>query len=168
MENKLRNAIQRVRTIGFANNPNEASAFDVVLAREYLRRVALMAISTSGWTGGPFFDAAKVVAADLDTQVKLEIEAAVSEVALPNAYVRKLCVDYIKWHAYRDAGHPLACSYADVYEPLLMLFERGQSIGFHHGELIVGSYAIPLKGWLELANIPPADLNSIHTAAEGQ
>jgi hypothetical protein len=159
MENEMKNSIQRVRAIRSLVGSNEASAFDVALAREYLRRVALMAKSLAGWTGGPFFDTTAVAAADLDVRIKSEIEAAVNAEIQPNAYVRRLCVDYLKWRAYVDAGNPTACAHANIYEPLMRLFERGHSIGLHHGELIVGSFAIPLGRWLELSEIPPADLD---------
>lgn len=163
----MKNSIQRVRAIPTLHANNEASTFDVALAREYLRRVALMAKSLSGWTGGPFFDTAAIAEADLDLQTKSEIETAINAEMQPNAYVRRLCVDYLKWQAYVEAGNLIACSYADIYEPLLKLFERGQSIGFHHGELIVGSFAIPLGRWLELSGIPPAKLDGDVTNRQG-
>lgn len=160
MENKMKSAIKRIQSLKTLPTNSEASPSDVLIAREYLRRVALMAKALPEWKSGPFFDPKIVTEAELDATVKTEIEAVLNPVMQPNAYVRKLCADYIKWQAYVGIGNVVASSYADIYEPLLILFERGQDIGLHHGELMIGSFAVPLNRWLESANLAPVNLSS--------
>lgn len=160
MENKMKDAIKRICSLKTLPSNRETTPSDVMIAKEYLRRVALMAKALPEWKSSPFFDPKIITEAELDANVKTEIEAVLNSEMQPNAYVRKLCADYIRWQAYVDTGNVVACSHANIYEPLLILFERGQEIGLHHGELMIGSFAIPLNRWLESANLPPADLSS--------
>lgn len=155
----MKKAIQRIKAIPPLYSSHTKSPIDADLAREYLRRVALMAKSLPGWDGGPFFNTSEVTANDLDPQVITEIDAAVTADTQPNGYVRRLCIDYIKWQAYVEVADPVACLYPDIFEPLLRLFERGQSFGIRHGELVVGSFAIPLTAWLESSEMPALDLD---------
>jgi hypothetical protein len=158
MNNRMKSAIERVSLLSSLNNDRDASDHDVLLAKEYLRRIAVMAKTFPDWNLGPFFDTKMVTNIELETPVRSEIERLLSSKAQPNAYVRKLCADYIKWNAYADIGNSVASSNLDIYEPLLRLFERGQEIGLHHGELMIGSFAIPLNRWLEFAELTPLNL----------
>jgi hypothetical protein len=155
----MKKAMQRVSAIPPLGRSDGTSSFDADLAREYLRRAALMAKSLPNWEGGPFFNPAVVTLSDLSATLISEIEAVITSDSQPNGFVRRICRDYIKWQAYIDKGNPVATSFPEVYEPLLKLFERGQSFGMHHGELIIGGFSIPLESWLDSSEMPAFNLD---------
>ena len=47
-----------------------------------------------------------------------------------------------------------------LYEPMIKLFERGESFNIRQGEMVVGSSAYPLKYWRHL-NISVQDISDI-------
>jgi hypothetical protein len=156
----MKAAMKRIKAIPPLRHSEYVSDKAGDLATEYLRRVAVMAQSLPSWSGGPFFNPTTVTSSELGSDIESEIRAVVSEDIEPNGYVRRLYLDYIKWQAYVEMGDPVACSHPDVYEPLIRLFEQGHPLGFHHGDLMVGAFAIPLTNWLRFAEKTSLDLKA--------
>jgi hypothetical protein len=152
-------AIHRVRSLRPLSGVDSGNERDVFLVKEYLRRVALLSRDVEDWRFGPFFDAKKIGNWELKPEIESEFCKLPTANEQPNGYVRRICSNYIRWQAYADAGYELAKSHIEIYEPLIVLFERGQDLGFHHDVVVVGDYSIPLSNWAELASAPPLEMN---------
>lgn len=58
---------------------------------------------------------------------------------LNNWMMKLLCMHYLRWCSLIDAGEEKALQFPDVYEPMIVLFERGGGgISTYHGELVGG------------------------------
>jgi hypothetical protein len=141
-----------------------------VLMREYLRRAALWAQAYDATADWPFFDLARYVAPDfvLDPAISAEMEEYINrDVGTPS--IQTVCRGAVRWAAVRadaTAGLP---DLPDMYEPLLLMFERGG--GYAIGQFIdLQGVAIP-QGNLEqnLSATPFLSLaNSTLDALEGR
>lgn len=49
--------------------------------------------------------------------------------------------------------------YSDLYEPLIRIFEAGFSVGFRHGEFMVGTYSL---GKIDIQNERMNDVFNIN------
>jgi hypothetical protein len=125
----------------------DASSEEVMLVKEYFRRVSVLAQELGRWHGGPFFDPVKLLGEPLLGDAERIIADFSTASNQPNAYVRRVCIDALRWTALAEQGEPLPQRHSDLFEPLIVLFERGCGFGLHHGELLIGGFAIPLQNW---------------------
>jgi hypothetical protein len=132
----------------------------VHLMKEYLRRAAWWADATnSDWY--PFFD----IAAAVDPTVRAD-GAVVEQVSVKlsrshqDLMVTRACVNALHFAAVLDAGVPLPDAPELPYEPLLMMFERGEGFRQETGFLDVDTVGVRI-GKLEdnLRAEPYVDLN---------
>ncbi|TQR38692.1 hypothetical protein [Brevibacillus brevis] len=54
------------------------------------------------------------------------------------------CEAYLEWLYLMDSGNDAAEKFHDVYEPLILLIERGGTIRRQHGDIIADRHAFPL------------------------
>jgi len=132
---------------------------DCVLVNEYLRRAAQFAQVTSIETARPFFDAAKAIGREdaVPSEAIDELRGSIGRSA--NVFAWRICELYLSWCALVDSEEPTAIRFHDLFEPLILLFERGGELGFHHGELLVGRFTVPFHNWREMAALQPYDIS---------
>ena len=75
-----------------------------------------------------------------------------------NAYVRRTCECVLQWCEGIELGKAASIRHPELFEPLIRLMELGGSFGFHHGDLMVGTYAVPLRDWNRFAHAKPFQL----------
>lgn len=160
MNKRFNEAVKRVsaidwNTVGYAFQRES----NVALAKEFLRRAALIIKEYNLDVKFPFFSAAKAIG----KSQQIDIEKVCSQInTLNNTFLRRACECYIEWASLTDEGEPAAMKFPDLYEPLIKLFERGGSIGIHHGEVIVGKFAFPLKNSSIIALEDPIDISDMN------
>lgn len=143
----LEDVVSRVLAISSVSGDRDASSSEAILVRDFFSRVSSLAKDVGEWNSGPFFDPEKLIGISPDDNAKAAIDHLNSAGSQRNAYVKRICSDAIKWASYVSLGNSIAVNHPDVYEPLLLLFERQVDFGFHHGDLIIGDLSIPVGTW---------------------
>ncbi|MDP1979220.1 hypothetical protein [Undibacterium sp.] len=147
---KVEGGLKRLMQIEF-----ERSDYDQELAAnlacEYIRRVAVMSEQEQIALPSPFFDPLTILSIDghAAKHAMLEFQSTAGA-QVKNAYLRRTCECFLQWCEGIDAGKVIAIQYAELFEPLIRLIELGGSFGFHHGDLVVGTSAVPLRDWKRL------------------
>ena len=139
--------VGRLKNIKPVSDDFDATEEDVLLVRDYFRRVTTLSREFNGWQGGPFFDPLRLLEKDLRADVEKTVSEFVSVCSQTNAYVKRVLIDAARWRALAEQGESIPAHHVDLYEPLIVLFEKGCGFGLHHGELLVGGFAIPLQNW---------------------
>lgn len=97
-----------------------------LLMREYLRRAALWARAYGAEEAWPFFDVAEYVdpSVELDAEVSAELDEYIRRyVGTPS--IQKSCRGAVRFAAVRAETKAELPDLPDMYEPLLLMFERG-------------------------------------------
>lgn len=97
-----------------------------VLMREYLRRSALWASALNAESISPFFDAARLLyGGDVaDESILSSLRTALAE-REAGTYGTRMSIAAVNLAAARDDGRELPLVPVDLYEPLVIMFERG-------------------------------------------
>ncbi|MEO3751587.1 hypothetical protein [Streptomyces sp. B6B3] len=105
-----------------------------LLMREYLRRAACWARAYGAERVWPFFDIVEYI--DPTVQVDDDVLAELDELSshMGTLYVRTTCQAAVRWAALREKTEPQPSDLPDLYEPLLLMYERGG--GFYIEEFI--------------------------------
>ncbi|MFJ2895856.1 hypothetical protein ACIO87_13335 [Streptomyces sp. NPDC087218] len=95
-----------------------------LLMHEYLRRAALWAQAYGAEAEWPFFDVTRY--ADKDFQLPPELAAELDACLKKVAYgARKTCGAAVRFAALRERGDVALPDLPDLYEPLVLFYERG-------------------------------------------
>lgn len=161
MGSKVENGLCRLLQITFESTgyDNELAA---MLAGEYIRRIAVMSEQQKFALSSPFLSRYPLSVISIEGQAsKQAIEEFHSTAGsrIKNAYLRRACECYLQWCEGIDVGDAIATKHPDVFEPLIRLIELGGAFGFHHGELLVGVSAIPLRDWNRFLEAEPFPLS---------
>ena len=62
-------------------------------------------------------------------------------------HLRRSCEKFLQWCSAVDGKAELALACGDLYGSLIGVIELGGNFGLHHGEVLVGGSAIPLRNW---------------------
>ncbi|WP_326588267.1 hypothetical protein [Streptomyces sp. NBC_01294] len=97
-----------------------------LLMREYLRRAGLWAQACSAETMWPFFDVVEYVDPDfsLNAEVAAQLQEFLGETVAINA-VKRTCTGAVRLADYRTRHPEELPDLPDLYEPLLLFYERG-------------------------------------------
>lgn len=183
-------AIDRVDKIEWRRDPARLGS-QVALMREYLRRSALIAVALGGTADWPWDDAAaRLTLPGVDTRflpgyVFLDPEPEYrgpgtdlleeSVIALnsrmnsrmnargfvQDGYARKVCFWFIRWASVQDHPALAALDLPDLYEPLIVFYERGGWFRPEQGYLDLDGANVTMAGWQNAAGHSPlASLNS--------
>ena len=128
-----------------------------LLMREYLRRAAQWARAYDAEAAWPFFDLAGYVdpSVRLDPEISADLEEFIRQnVGTPS--IQTTCRGAVHWAAVRAESKVTLPDIPEMYEPLLLLFERG-------GDYAIGQF-IDLQG----VAIPQGNLAENHVLREGQ
>jgi hypothetical protein len=102
-------------------------------------------------SASPFFSPTSLIAIDgAKTAAAMAEVTKAAERSPPweSGFTRRLCESILEWNEGVDAGDRFASAYPDLFEPLLVMFEKGGDLGLHHGEVLIGRVAaIPLANW---------------------
>ncbi|OMF02797.1 hypothetical protein MHI48_30125 [Paenibacillus sp. FSL H7-0942] len=155
----LTKAIERLSSISFEDTEDsslESSSHGLI--KEYLRRVnQLLNEMDASIDQYPLFSFAKILGKAIDEKV---YRACSKLDTLGKPYVKVICYGYLEVSELADQGVGEAIQYIDLYEPMIKLFERGESFTIRQGEMVVGDSAYPLKYWRHL-NISVQDISDI-------
>ncbi|WP_037289559.1 hypothetical protein [Saccharibacillus sacchari] len=113
---------------------------DSVLIAEYYRRVGVFLQSISKEAAGIYAGMDMLIGYKIAEEAWDEFHAQFPQFKPLNNWLMKfLCMHYLRWCLLIDAGEEKALQFPDVYEPMIMLFEKGGGgISTHHGELVGG------------------------------
>lgn len=119
--------LERLRAVDWSD---DSTAFDhansrALLMREYLRRSALWACAYGAEQSWPFFDIAEHVAAELETPPDVAAEVEEVLAGLAPTSLKRTCRAALRWATLRDSRDDLPADLPDLYEPLLLMYERG-------------------------------------------
>lgn len=134
MSVRLDSAIHRINKIDWGNIGYTDRKSDLILAKEYIRRAALFMKHISQDAQTALFRAADVYGRDFI----VDIDKVCPKVRELGVYTRCWCKYYVEWAALADEGEPLVLQFIDLYEPIIMLYERGVILKMHHGCFDIG------------------------------
>lgn len=155
MASRVEQGLGRLLNISF-----ERAEFDhelaASLAGEYVRRVAIMSDREKIKMPSPFFNPLELMSIHgASAKDALKIFELKTNGKIKNAYLRRACECYLQWCEGIDSGNLIAAKYPELFDPLIELIEIGGEFGLHHGELLVGGSAVPLRDWMRFANATP-------------
>ncbi|GAA2488116.1 hypothetical protein [Streptomyces gobitricini] len=133
-----RRTLDRLRSIAWDTDfdvPLRHARSRALLMREYLRRAAQWARAYGAEDAWPFFDIAECVdpSITLDAAISAELEEYIRRhVGTPS--IQKVCRGVVHWAAVRATTQVELPDIPDMYEPLLLMFERGG--GYAIGQFI--------------------------------
>ncbi|GKX54357.1 hypothetical protein SOASR030_04690 [Leminorella grimontii] len=145
MFNNMKKATMRALRIEHIEKYDDIPDVNFFLIREYFRRVAIMFSFLEGkHTPSPRFDCCRILGIECQQSIGMEIDKLRSTLIekTGNAYIAAYLIEYIKWNYFIDLKNAIAVKNRDVFEPLIRIFENGCTIGFHHGEFMVGKYSL--------------------------
>lgn len=159
MTNIFNNAKHRVSHINWENLNNDKTDKDnyiyLLLVKEYLIR-AEKVIDTYSLDNNPFFSAANSIKECPNVNIDFpELER------IKNGFYRAICEVYLEWMFLLSNKNEIATIHHDLYDPLIMLFEKGGKIGLRHSEVQVGPYSFPLRIWREMMLDEPLDIGTL-------
>ena len=150
-------AIDRVWKITWRYAP-ETRGSDVALMREYLRRSALVAEALGLTRSWPWYDAAgRLTLPDMDARLlpgftRLDttptpgaqwtpLEQKIMEMDdhlsgqpdRPSILMRRSCLWYVRWESIKSHPALAPLSLPELYEPLIVMYERGGWFNLEHG-----------------------------------
>jgi hypothetical protein len=91
----------------------------------------------------PIYSAAQIIG--VKEEVLLHIQKKVEELELLKQgwTVEFLCKYFLEWEWIISVGEKIDASFEALYEPIILLFERGGRVSYHHNELVCGKYGWP-------------------------
>ena len=164
----LQSAVNRLSKIDWQNYGRSERRSNVLLVKEYLRRAAQFAHVVSVDGSRPFFDPAKAIGKEQLVPLTTITALRESLGRSANSFAWRICECYLSLCALVDAEEPTPVQFRDLFEPLVLLFERGGQLGFHHGELVVGRYGMPFHNWREMMSLQPYDISEKALATADQ
>ncbi len=147
MKDTMHPAASRVLAIPTLEKDAPATAGEAQLVRDYLENVRRLARAAGGWSRGPFFAPEELFPRELAPEHRRILADVHTWLVQPNPDVARICMDAVKWAGYADEGEALAVAHADLFEPLLRLFERGFGLHLRQGEAMLKGASVPLAGW---------------------
>lgn len=157
MGKRFDDAIKRINGIRWENLSYTNRKSDLILAKEYIRRAALFMQHISQDIQTAFFSASNA----LNRSLKVDVEIACPIITKLGLYNKLVCKHYIEWASLTDEGELLAVLFEDLYEPLIILLERGVIIKMHHREFEIGecNYIYLGSGILGYVSEEPFDIS---------
>ncbi|MGW7159817.1 hypothetical protein [Paenibacillus taichungensis] len=147
--------IERINNIDWNLSGTVDEPSHMALIQEYIRRAAVLITLYDLETPYPFFKASHAIGIDSD----LGISEKCPELAgLKNTFMKGTCEAYLEWLNLQDTGNEIALEFHDLYEPLILLIERGGSLRRRHGDIIAGGYAFPLANADYMSKRAPIDM----------
>ncbi|MGG4202818.1 hypothetical protein ABEW60_00550 [Paenibacillus jamilae] len=153
---RFNEGIKRINNINWGLSGSVDVPSNMALIQEYIRRAALFIKTYDLKTPYPFFKAANALGFEDDLGI-LVLCPHLKD--LKNAFMRVTCEAYLEWLYLVDNGNEPAIKFHDLYEPLILLIERGGTIRRHHGDIIAGGYAFPLANADYMSKQAPIDIS---------
>lgn len=156
MHTNLELGHRRLRAINWTQVGQFQKTSNGYLMAEYLRRLALLDRELDGRIDHIFFDPGTVFKTDFKDRGEEFFNLSFKP---QNAYVAHICKTYLMWCSLLDEENRIVSKFADLFEPLIVIVERGGDFGFHHGELIAGNSAFSVKNWRARWAMSPIDIS---------
>jgi len=154
--NRYNEGIKRINNIKWDKSGSIDVPSNMALVQEYIRRAAVFIKTYDLKTPYPFFKASNALGFDNDLGID-ELCPPLKE--LKNAFMKGTCEAYLEWLNLVFIGIEPAKKFHDLYEPLILLIERGGTIRRHHGEIITGGYSFPLANAEYMSKQAPIDIS---------
>lgn len=162
MADRLKKAMERINSINFNNINYVDCASHKILVQEFLRKATLVMNEfniTRSKMGYPHIKAYDLIGKDLDEDIWTTFPELED---IENTTVKYMCNYYLEWTILGEMGIFAAIKYADLYEPMIKLFERGGCHYIRKGELNVGISAFPLGFWRHHTVEKPYDISDAY------
>lgn len=162
MSNEFSKAIEWVNNTDFEKvkkieRANIEYVNDMMLLKEYIRRVALFADFLSLNIRNPIFNAASVIKNESEINFDIVCQKIKN---IESGVIRVICEYYIEWSDLIDKKDNIAVKFSDLYEPALKILERGGMFGIRQGDFVIyGGGTFPVSAWRELAKDATLDLS---------
>lgn len=142
-------ALQRINNIDW-NIRKENLPSQVFLVTEFINRGNIFrdAYAPDNHIRKPIYSAAKVVGVEEETLVKVHKKVEELELLKHGWPVEFLCKFFLEWVWINSIQAKRDIRFDDLYEPIILLFERGGRISYHHNEMVCGKYGWPLNVYL--------------------
>lgn len=148
--------IERIERIDWNVSSRVDDPSNMALVQEYIRRAALLITTYHLETSYPFFNAARA----LGHHSTLDVMDQCPRLGeLTNSFMKGTCVAYLEWLSLVESGNEEAIKFRDLYEPLILLIERGGRISMRHGEIRTGRYVFPVANTEYMSKQAPIDLS---------
>lgn len=143
MSTYMINSINRIIKIPAIEERKNIEDLDALLIREYLRRVSVVVNELSLESVFRPFLSSELIANSVLFPEQVETINNIEKILnQPFFYVGKLMTEYIKWSAFYDNENENIMKFYDMYEPLIICFERGCSVEYHNGEFLLGNNSL--------------------------
>ncbi len=133
-------AIQRIEDINWENVQDSQPSFELLVS-EFIRRGNKFRdiYAPENKLRLAVFSAAEVI----NAEIPIDIEGIVDSLNLLKYgwTTRNLCMSYLEWSYLTSSKDKIAIDFNDLYDPIIMLYERGGRISYHQNELLCGKYA---------------------------
>ncbi|MGG0883432.1 hypothetical protein [Brevibacillus parabrevis] len=139
--NKYDEALRRLNQIDWEKVGSVEEPWNMALVKEYIRRASVLIKTYSLKTPYPFFNAANALGFDMELDLD---KVCPSLTKVDNSLITAMCVSYLEWAILADKEEKHASQFADLYEPIIKLFEKGGKVNRRHGEILAGGQAFPL------------------------
>jgi hypothetical protein len=154
--NRLVTGIERIGRIDWSVSTQVDDPSNMALVQEYIRRAALLITTYHLETSYPFFNAARAIGHHSTLDV---MDQCPRLGELTNSFMKGTCVAYLEWLSLVESGNEKAIKFHDLYEPLILLIERGGRISLLHGEIRTGGYVFPLANAEYMSKQAPIDIS---------
>lgn len=149
-------SVNRLKRIDWEKVGTYDKASNVALVREYIRRASLFKLTFSIGGHFPIFSAAYDIGKDINVDINSVCPALAD---FNNHYMWHISKFYLEWATLIDEEVPEAIQFRDLYDPLIMMYQRGGMWYPRKGEVNVGSYSFPLIKISEIALELPIDIS---------
>ncbi|PHA95894.1 hypothetical protein [Bacillus pseudomycoides] len=137
---QFENAIQRIKDINWDDVKKNQPSFELLVS-EFIRRGNIFRdiYSPENKYRLAIFSAAETISAE----IQVDIEGIINDLNLLRYgwTARYLCKSFLEWSYLINSNNKIAMQFEDLYEPIIMLYERGDRISYHQNELLCGKYA---------------------------
>lgn len=156
MMNPFSKGIERINNIDWNISGTVDEPSNMALIQEYIRRAAVLITLYDLETPYPFFKVSHAIGFDSDLGIS---EKCLELAELKNTFMKGTCEAYLEWLNLQDTENEIALKFHDLYEPLILLNERGGTLRRRHGEIIAGGYAFPLANADYMSKQAPIDIS---------
>ncbi|SFE60127.1 hypothetical protein SAMN04487969_104107 [Paenibacillus algorifonticola] len=141
---RFEKAVQRIKNIDWSVRKQDLPSH-ALLVTEFINRgnVFRDVYCPENKMRKPIYSAAQIIG--VEEKILLDIQKKVEELDLLKQgwTVEFLCKYFLEWEWAISVGEKIDVRFEDLYEPIILLFERGGRVSYHHNELVCGKYGWP-------------------------
>ncbi|WP_138755907.1 hypothetical protein [Paenibacillus sinopodophylli] len=141
---RFEKAVQRIINIDWSFRKHDRPSYEL-LVTEFINRgnVFRDVYCPENNMRKPIYSAVQVLG--IEEKIRIDIQKKVEGLDLIKQgwMVEFLCKYFLEWEWIISYGVNIDVRFEDLYEPIILLFERGGRVSYHHNELVCGKYGWP-------------------------